>query len=136
MELRKVGKYTEARDQLEKVLTADPNNSDARRELDFLDDPVRANPALTYEHGKNVDDVRRKLYTAEGNYNLGKYDDAKREYESTLRIDPYNSAARRGLERVESAKSDYYRAAYDHTRSELLSQVDAAWELSVPADAK
>jgi Mg-chelatase subunit ChlD len=135
MELRKVGKYTEARDQLEKVLTADPNNSDARRELDYLDDPVRANPALTYEHGKNVDDVRRKLYMAEGNYNLGKYDDAKREYENTLRIDPYNSAARRGLERVASAKSDYYRAAYDHTRSELLSQVDAAWELSVPADA-
>ena len=23
---------------------------------------------------------------------------------------------------------------YDHTRSELLSQVDAAWELSVPVD--
>jgi tetratricopeptide (TPR) repeat protein len=134
MELRKVGKYTEARDQLEKVLAADPNNSDARRELDYLDDPVRTNPALTYEHGKNVDDVRRKLYMAEGNYNLGKYDDAKREYENTLRIDPYNSAARRGLERVASAKSDYYRAAYDHTRSELLSQVDAAWELSVPVD--
>ena len=39
------------------------------------------------------------------------------------------------LERVASAKSDYYRAAYDHTRAELLGQVDAAWELSVPADA-
>jgi tetratricopeptide (TPR) repeat protein len=133
-QLRKVGKYAEARDHLEKVLAEDPNNVGAKRELEFLDDPVRTNPALTYEHGKNVDDVRRKLYMAEGNFNLGKFDEAKREYESTLRIDPYNSAARRGLERVESAKSDYYRAAYDHTRAELLSQVDSTWELSVPAD--
>ena len=30
-------------------------------------------PALTYEHTQNVDKVRRTLYTAEGNFNLGKY---------------------------------------------------------------
>jgi general secretion pathway protein D len=96
--------------------------------------PIRTNPALTYEHTQNVDKVRRTLYTAEGNFNLGKFDDAKREYENVLRIDPYNSAARRGMERLAAAKSDYYRAAYDHTRAELLSQVDAAWELTVPAD--
>jgi general secretion pathway protein D len=39
------------------------------------------------------------------------------------------------MERISAAKSDYYRAAYDHTRAELLSQVDAAWELSVPVEA-
>jgi general secretion pathway protein D len=38
------------------------------------------------------------------------------------------------MERIAAAKSDYYRAAYDHTRAELLSQVDAAWELAVPAE--
>lgn len=135
MQHRKVGKYAEARTLLEGVLAADPNNGEAKRELGYLDDPIRTNPALTYEHTKNVDQVRRSLYTAEGNFNLGKYDDAKREYENVLRIDSYNTAARRGLERVSTAKSDYYRAAYDHTRADLLSQVDAAWELSVPADA-
>ena len=31
------------------------------------------------------------------------------EYENVIRVDPYNSAARRGLERIASAKSDYYR---------------------------
>lgn len=134
MQHRKVGKYTEARTLLEGVLAVDPNNGDAKRELGYLDDPIRTNPALTYEHTQNVDEVRRKLYTAEGNFNLGKYDDAKREYNNVLRIDGYNTAARRGLERVAAAKSDYYRAAYDHTRAELLSQVDAAWEISVPAD--
>jgi general secretion pathway protein D len=135
MQHRKVGKYAEARTLLEGVIAVDPNNADAKRELGYLDDPIRTNPALTFEHTQNVDKVRRTLYTAEGNFNLGKYDDAKREYDNVLRIDPYNSAARRGLEQVAVAKSDYYRAAYDHTRAELLGQVDAAWELSVPADA-
>ena len=134
MQHRKVGKYAESRTLLEAVIAQDPNNAEAKRELSYLDDPIRTNPALTYEHTQNVDEVRRKLYTAEGNYNLGKYDDAKREYENVLRIDPYNSAARRGMERIAAAKSDYYRAAYDHTRAELLAQVDAAWELSVPAE--
>ena len=135
MQHRKVGKYAEARTLLEGVLAVDPENAGAKRELGYLDDPIRTNPALTFEHTQNIDKVRRGLYTAEGNFNLGKYDDAKREYENVIRIDPYNMAARRGLERVAQARSDYYRAAYDHTRAELLSQVDAAWELSVPPDA-
>ena len=135
MQHRKVGKYTEARTLLEGVIVIDEFNGEAKRELGYLDDPIRTNPALTYEHTQNIDKVRRGLYTAEGHFNLGKYDDSKREYENVLRIDSYNSAARRGLEQVAAAKSDYYRAAYDHTRAELLGQVDAAWELSVPADA-
>ena len=101
-----------------------------------MEGSVRSNPALTHEHSQTVDQVRRNLYMAEGNYNLGKYDDAKREYEAALRTDPYNAAARRGLERIASEKTDHYRAAYDHTRAELLAQVDNAWELSVPADGE
>ncbi len=135
MQDRKVGKHDEARKGLEEALKANPSNEDVKREIAYLEDPLRTNPALTYEHTQNVDQVRRNLYSAEGNYNLGKYDDAKREYEKALQVDPYNSAARRGLERVEATKSDYYRAAYDHTRSELLAQVDSSWELAVPAES-
>ncbi len=133
---RQTGKYREARELLENVLDpdVDPNNAAAIVELGYLDDPIRTNPALTYEHTQNVDKVRRGLYMAEGHYNLGKFDDAKREYENVIRIDPFNSAARRGLERIAAAKTDYYRAAYDHARAELLMQVDQAWELSVPVD--
>jgi general secretion pathway protein D len=135
MQHRKVGKYPEARTLLEGVLAVDAENAAAKQELGYLDDPIRTNPALTFEHTQNIDKVRRGLYTAEGNFNLGKYDEAKRGYNSVLRLDAYNSAARRGLEKIASAKADYYRAAYDHTRAELLGQVDAAWELSVPAEA-
>jgi uncharacterized protein involved in exopolysaccharide biosynthesis/tetratricopeptide (TPR) repeat protein len=132
-EARKVGRYDEARDALEKALVADPSSQAAKDALAELDDPIRTNPALTDEHTQNVDQIRRSLYMAEGHFNLGKFDDAKTQYEDVLRTDPYNKAARRGLERVATAKTDYYRAAYDHTRAELLSQVDSAWELSVPA---
>ena len=98
-----------------------------------LDDPIRTNPALTAEHAKNVDAVRRLLYTAQGAQDLGKFDEAATHYKEILRLDPTNTAARRGMERVTVAKSDYYKAASDHTRSEMLAQVDAAWELQLPA---
>ncbi|OYV05489.1 MAG: hypothetical protein CFE26_11345, partial [Verrucomicrobiales bacterium VVV1] len=132
---RKVGKYEEARALLGEVLKpgADPENVDAKRELAWLEDPIRISPSLTNEHSQNIDKVRKDLYAGEGNYNLGKYDDAKRDYENALRTDPYNKAARRGLEKLASAKSDYYRAAYDQSRAQLLMEVDKDWELT---DAK
>lgn len=128
------GTYDDARVLFEEAVAADPTNALARRELAQLDDPIRVNPALDYEHTKNIDEVRRALYTADGAFNLGKYDQAKREYEKVLRIDPYNTAARRGMETIASAKSAYYRAAYDQTRAELLMEVDKAWEMALPAD--
>jgi len=135
-ELRKVGKYDEARQLLGGVLSSDvdPENEAAQTELGYLEDPIRTNPALTFEHTANIDEVRRLLYMAQGNYDLGKFNEAKANYENIIRIDAHNSAARRGMEKVAAAKTDYYRAAYDHTRAELLMQVDKAWELSVPAE--
>ncbi|MCX6877504.1 MAG: von Willebrand factor type A domain-containing protein [Verrucomicrobia bacterium] len=113
------------------------NHEDVSKKLEAAApvDSIRTNLAAAADPGKNVEAVRRGLYTAEGNYNLGKYDAAKAEYEKVLRTDPYNQAARRGLESIASAKSSYYRAAYDQTRSELLMEVDKAWELSASADS-
>ena len=105
----------------------------AKNALAYLDDPIRSSPALTFEHSKTADEVRRDLYTAEGNYNLGKFDQAKGKYEEVLGKDPYNTAARRGLEKVAAEKASYYRAAYDNSRAELLMEVDRAWEEAVPA---
>lgn len=135
-QLRKTGKYDEARELLKLAEASAPDDSRIKEEIAYLDDPIRTNPALTDEHTRNIDEVRRKLYMAQGNYDLGKFDDAKKAYEDTLRIDPYNSAARRGMEKIQAAKSDYYRAAYGHTRSELLAEVDEAWELEVPAEER
>ena len=79
-----------------------------------------------------TDEVRRRLHTAEGSLELGRNEEAKREYEEVLRADPNNKAARRGLERVAKVSADYYRAAYDQTRAELLAEADKYWESSVP----
>ena len=108
------------------VAPTDANALDMRARLD---DPIRTNPALTAEHAANVDEVRRLLYTAEGAFNLGKFDEADATYQKVLRIDPTNTAARRGMESVAAEKSKYAKAATDHTRSEMLSQVDASWEM-------
>ena len=36
------------------------------------------------------------------------------------------------MEKIARLNSDYYRAAYDHTRAEMLRQVDQAWEIAAP----
>ncbi|BDS05732.1 hypothetical protein NT6N_07720 [Oceaniferula spumae] len=77
---------------------------------------------------QRVDQIRKHLYMGEGYFNLGKYDLATNEFQKVLQADKYNKAARRWLERVSAVQSDYYRAAYDHTRARLLSEVDRAWE--------
>lgn len=128
---RRVGRYSDARQLLTDVLAKDPLNQAAKQQLEYLDDPIRTNPVLTYEHTQNIDTVRKHLYRAEGYHNLGQYDEAEEEYKEVLRIDRYNKAARRGMERISSVKSDYYRAAYDQTRAQLLMEVDKAWEIAV-----
>lgn len=136
-ELSRNGDVAGAKAAVDRVLikTVAPDDVGALAFRAQLDDPIRTNPALTKEHAKNVDEVRRLLYTAEGAYDLGDFDKAKHNYESVIRIDPTNTAARRGLERVAQARSDYSKSAYDHTRAEMLADVDSQWETSVPASA-
>jgi general secretion pathway protein D len=97
-----------------------------------LNDPVRTNPALDGEHARHVDQVRQLLYTAQGAVDLGAFDEARTHYESVLRIDPTNTAARRGMERIAHESSRDAASAYDLTRAEVLSQVDAQWEMTSP----
>ncbi len=114
--------------------SVDAFSSGAGGDSSISDDPIRSNPAIVYEEAETVDRVRRTLYKGEGQYNLGKLDDAKREFEGILQIDPDNKAARRWLERVDQSNADYYRSSYDHTRAQLLTDVDKAWELAIPAE--
>ena len=76
--------------------------------------------------------MRRLLYTAEGAYNLGKFDEANAKYKDVLRIDPTNTAARRGMERVEVRKAIIRSPPTTTPAAEMLNQVDSQWELQVP----
>lgn len=139
IEYSRVGRYDDAEQLLLDVLVRDPNNKRARQELSLLRDPVRNNPALTPEHVKNVDEVNRLLTLAYGYYDLGDFDKAYAEFARVLKIDKYNTAARRGQEAVSKRKMKYYKSAHDAVRARALEDVDATWdslnaESEAPAD--
>ncbi len=134
IEYSKIGRYDDAEQLLLAVIARDPGNKRARKELSLMRDPVRNNPALTPEHVKNVEEVNRLLTLAYGYYDLGKYDEAYAEFNNVIRIDPYNTAARRGQEAVSKRRSHYYRAAHDSYRAKALAEVDALWDEPLPQE--
>ena len=134
IENARVGRYDDAEQLLLDVLSRDPNNKRARKELSLLRDPVRNNPALTPEHVRDVEEVQRLLNLGYGQLDLGKYDQAYETFNSVLRIDPYNTAARRGQESVSRRRSSYYRSAYNSYRAQALAEVDALWQAELPTD--
>ncbi len=134
MDHAKQGRYDDAEQLLLDVLHREPDNARARKELSYLRDPVRNNPALTPEHVKNVDEVDRLLQLAWGYYDLARYNDAYDTFNSVLRIDPYNEAARRGQEAVSKRRSNFFRAAYDSYRAKALAEVDAVWQEQLPVE--
>lgn len=128
------GRYPESIALVEEVLqpSVDPDNIDAKRLLERLNDPDYYSPALTPAHLERVRRVKLALKTAQGYIDLGDYDRADREFNKALNDDPYNSAARRGMEDNERHRMNYYDVAYDHTRSRMLRQVAQGWETPVP----
>lgn len=131
----KVGRYDEAEKLLQEAIKLNPRSTKlAQQTLEFMKDPIRTNPALTPEHAQNVDKVNTLLHMAYGYYDLGSYDSAITEFNKVLAIDPYNVAARRGMETVTRRKSAYYKAAYDEARGAMLAEVERLWERPIPAE--
>lgn len=130
---KRLGDLKGAGESIDRVLadSVAPDDGSALEMRGQLDDPIRTNPAVTPEHASDVEEVRTLLYTAQGFENLGEFDRAHATYESVLRVDPTNKAARRGMETIAQHRADYARAAYDETRAAMLSQVDEAWQLRV-----
>lgn len=93
------GRYPESIALVEDVLqpSVDPDNIDAKRLLERLNDPDYYSPALTPGHLERVRRVKLALKTAQGHLDLGDYDRAEREFNKALNDDPYNTAARRGM---------------------------------------
>jgi general secretion pathway protein D len=125
------GKKTLADIMTPELAGDDPAVIDAAAQLD---DPIRTNPSLTKEHAKQVDEVRRLLYKADGFFELAEYDKAVQSCKDVLRVDPTNKAARRMMERAARAKSDYALSGYDEARATMLANVDAQWETPVAPD--
>lgn len=134
MDYRAVGRYDEAVSFLKEAVELSPDNKRAKQELVQTQDPVRHNPALTPEHVAAVEEVSRRLTLAYGYLDLGKYDEATVAFNDVLKLDPYNSAARRGMEAVSRRRMQYSRSAYNETRARRLAEADALWEEKVPEE--
>ena len=127
------GKYEEAELTLNEILsdTYNPNCREARTLLTHLHDPGYINKTMGPKFLAKVEEVKRLLTEAEGFYQSGRYDLAMKRYDQVLKLDPYNTAARKGQERIDLTKYQYGVEAYNETRGRALWQVEQGWEQPV-----
>ncbi len=133
-ELAERGEMDKAKMTLNAVLAdqALPGYEPAKTLLKQLDDPDRFNPAQSPRHATATKKVKDLLKLAQGNVDIADFKAAREAYNQVLAVDETNTAARRGLERVEDFINDHNRAERDYTRLKMLNEVDRGWETSVP----
>ena len=126
--------YARAQEMIGSVLDpqVDPKNEMALRLKKRSADPDRYPPALSPQHLANADKVNRLLVSAGSYTDLGDYNKAIAAYQEALHLDPYNVAARRGLDAVEGRKGEYFDTARDQKRASALNEVSKGWEHAVP----
>jgi len=124
------GKFAEAESVLREVLADryDPNCRPALELLAHLQQPGYFNRTMGPTFIEKVEEVKKLLADADGYYDSGRYDLAFKKYEQVLAIDPYNTAARRGQEKIDNAKYHYGEDAYNETRGRQLSDVQKGWQ--------
>ena len=106
----------------------DPNCRAAQKLFASLREPGQINRTMGPKFIGKVEEVRKLLVDADGYYNSGRYDLAFKKYEQVLNLDPYNTAARRGQEKINNQKYRYGEEAYNETRSRAMWQVQHGWE--------
>ncbi len=109
----------------------DPNCRKAQELLAHMRQPGYFNKTVDAGFINKVDEVKRLLAEADGYYQSGQYDKAMKSYDRVLALDPYNTAARRGQERIDNTKYQYGEEAYNETRARHLWKVEEAWQQPV-----
>src|SRR5438132_9390366 len=124
------GNFAEAESVLREVLQDryDPNCRPALELLAHLQQPGYFNKTMGPTFIEKVEEVKKLLADADGYYDSARYDLAFKKYEQVLALDPYNTAARRGQEKIDNAKYHYGEDAYNETRGRQLSDVQKGWE--------
>jgi len=127
------GRYADAEAILGELLSDryDPKCRAAQELYSHLRQPGYFNKTMSPTFIEKVEQVKQLLTEADGFYNSGRYDLAMKRYDQVLVLDPYNTAARKGQEKVNNTKYKYGEEAYNETRSRQLWQVEKAWEQPV-----
>src|SRR5215212_837823 len=124
--------YAGAEAILNELLTRyDPNCRHAQELLAHMRSPGYFNKTVDAGFINKVDEVKHLLAEADGYYQSGQYDKAMKSYDRVLALDPYNTAARRGQERIDNTKYQYGEEAYNETRARHLWKVEEAWQQPV-----
>jgi general secretion pathway protein D len=129
-ELIRNGRYQDAESVAKSVLdpSVNPSNREAVGLLSDLEQPERFNKTVTPKSAAQRDQVVKLLREAEQLGQSGRNELALRRYDEVLQIDPYNNAARKGMQEINLTKMKYADEAYNETRSRMLWQVEKAWE--------
>ena len=126
------GDYAGAEAILNEILNRyDPNCRKAQELLAHMRQPGYFNKTVDAGFINKVEEVKRLLAEADGYYQSGQYDKAMKSYDRVLALDPYNTAARRGQERIDNTKYQYGEEAYNETRARHLWKVEEAWQQPV-----
>ena len=126
------GDYAGAEAILNEIITRyDPNCRKAQELLAHMRQPGYFNKSVDAGFINKVEEVKRLLAEADGFYQSGQYDKAMKRYDQVLTLDPYNTAARRGQERIDNTKYQYGEEAYNETRARDLWKVEEAWQQPV-----
>jgi general secretion pathway protein D len=124
------GRYADAEAILSELLSDryDPKCRAAQELYAHLRQPGYFNKTMSPTFIEKVEQVKQLLTEADGFYQSGRYDLAMKRYDQVLALDPYNTAARKGQEKINNTKYKYGEEAYNETRSRQLWQVEKGWE--------
>src|SRR5438093_8104595 len=125
------GDYAGAEAILNEILRYDPNCRKAQDLYAHMRQPGYFNKTVDATFVNKVEEVKRLLAEADGYYQSGQYDKAMKSYDKVLALDPYNTAARRGQEKIDNTKYQYGEEAYDETRARHMWKVEEAWQQPV-----
>src|SRR5215475_12239693 len=126
------GDYAGAEAILNEILNRyDPNCRKGRELYAHMRQPGYFNKTLDATFINKVEEVKHLLADADGFYQSGQYDKAMKSYDKVLALDPYNTAARRGQEKIDNTKYQYGEEAYDETRARQMWKVEEAWQQPV-----
>src|SRR5213596_4111072 len=127
------GRYADAEAILSEVLSDryNPKCRPAQELYAHLRQPGYFNKTMSPPFIEKVEQVKQLLAEADGFYQSGRYDLAMKRYDQVLALDAYNTAARKGQEKINNTKYKYGEEAYDETRARQLWQVEKGWEQPV-----
>src|SRR4051794_31878820 len=125
------GDYPGAEAILSETNRYDPNCRKAQELYAHLRTPGYFNKTVDPVFINKVEEVKHLLADADGYYQSGQYDKAMKSYDKVLALDPYNTAARRGQEKIDNTKYQYGEEAYNETRARGMWKVESAWQQPV-----